>query len=75
MEIRIGVREVAREVSLESTQSAQEVEAAVSAALKSGSGTLSLTDDKGGKVLIPTAAIGYVEIGSSEPPRVGFGRG
>lgn len=74
MEIRIGVREVAREVSLESAQSAEEVEAAVTAAVESGTGVLSLTDDKGGKVIVPVSAVGYVEIGSTEQPRVGFGR-
>ncbi|GAA1152935.1 DUF3107 domain-containing protein [Ornithinicoccus hortensis] len=75
MEIRIGVREVAREVSLESAQSAEEVEAAVSAAVESGTGVLSLTDEKGGKVIVPVSSVGYVEIGSPEQPRVGFGRG
>lgn len=74
MEIRIGVREVAREVSLESAQSAEEVEAAVASALDSGAGVLSLTDDKGGRVIVPVAAIGYIELGSPEQPRVGFGR-
>lgn len=73
MEIRIGVRDVAREVSFESAQSAKEVRAAVTTALEKGEGVLSLDDEKGGTVLVPAASIGYVEIGSQEQPRVGFG--
>jgi hypothetical protein len=73
MEIRIGVRDVAREVSFESAQSAKEVQAAVAKAMEKGEGLLSLEDEKGGTVIVPVSAIGYVEIGSQEQPRVGFG--
>ena len=46
MEVRIGVRDVAREISFESAQSATEVQDQVTAALDGGS-VLALTDDKG----------------------------
>lgn len=72
MEIRIGVQNATREVVLESTQSAAEVEKTVAAALESG-GVLRLTDEKGRTVLVPSATVGYVEIGAEESRRVGFG--
>ena len=72
MEVKIGVRNVAREITLESAQSAEEVAAAVDAALKAGT-TLSLTDDKGRVVVVPANALGYVEIGAPEGRKVGFG--
>ena len=72
MEVKIGVQNVAREIVLESSQSAQEVSKAVAAAVK-GDGALELTDDKGRVILVPSAALAYVEIGSEESRRVGFG--
>jgi hypothetical protein len=72
VEVKIGVQNVAREIVLESSQSAQEVSKAVAAALK-GDGALELTDEKGRILVVPTAALAYVEIGSEESRRVGFG--
>ncbi|MBC3761469.1 DUF3107 domain-containing protein [Quadrisphaera oryzae] len=72
MEIRIGVQNSPREVVLESTESVADVSAAVSAALKGGT-TLTLKDERGRTVLVPGAAIAFVEIGSEEKRGVGFG--
>ena len=72
MEIRIGVQHIAREIVLESDLSAAAVAKAVGASWTVGS-VLELTDNKGRKVIVPSAAIGYVEIGSEEKRRVGFG--
>ncbi|HRW18852.1 MAG TPA: DUF3107 domain-containing protein [Dermatophilaceae bacterium] len=72
MEVRIGVRDIAREISFESDQSVETVTGAVEAALRDGT-VLSLTDDKGRRHLVPAAAIGYVNIGDAEKGRVGFG--
>lgn len=72
MEIKIGVQNVAREIVLESNQSADEVVAAVDAAL-SGAPSLRLTDERGRVVLVPTASLAYVEVGEEESRRVGFG--
>lgn len=71
MEITIGIRQVARELTLETTQSADEVTAAVEKAL-AGS-ILDLTDNRGRRVVVPSEAIGYIEIGAEESRRVGFG--
>lgn len=73
MEVKIGVQNVARELSIETDQSAEEVTAAVRAALGDDAGVLALTDSKGREVLVPTAALGYVQVGDSEKGRVGFG--
>lgn len=72
MEVKIGVRDVAREVTLESELKAEEVQAAVDAAVSSGS-LLKLTDDRGRVIMVPGALIGYVEIGAPERGKVGFG--
>lgn len=73
MEIKIGVQHAARELSLESELSAEEVEKTVSAALTGKSSLLVLTDEKGRKVIVPTDRLAYVEIGEPSSRRVGFG--
>ena len=72
MDIRIGIRDSSREISFESAQSASEVEAAVAAVLEGGAKVLKLTDNKGRRFIVPTEALGYVEIGAEEARRVGF---
>ena len=72
MDIRIGIRDSSREISFESAQSASEVEAAVAAVLEGGAKVLKLTDNKGRRFIVPTDALGYVEIGADEARRVGF---
>lgn len=72
MEITIGVQNLARELVIESDQTADEVSAAVAAAL-SGAPALELLDSRGRRLIVPTASIGYVEIGSEAQRRVGFG--
>jgi len=72
MEIRIGIRNSARELSFESHATAKEVEALVAAALDAGAKTLKLADDKGRLFVVPTEALAYVEIGAEETRRVGF---
>ena len=72
MEIKVGVKQVTREIVVESNQTAAEVEKAVSTALDKEQ-VLVLTDAHGRKVLIPSASIGYVDIGEESARRVGFG--
>ena len=73
MEIKIGVQNVARELTVESALTSEEVVSLVSAALTGASGVLELDDDKGRKVIVPVAQLGYVEIGEQSVRRVGFG--
>ncbi len=72
MDIRIGIRDSGREISFESAQTASEVEDAVAAVLEGGSKVLKLSDSKGRRFIVPTEALGYVEIGEEETRRVGF---
>jgi uncharacterized protein DUF3107 len=73
VEVKIGVQHAPREIVLESGQSAEEVERAVADALAGKAQLLSLTDDKGRKVLVPADRIAYIEIGEPATRRVGFG--
>lgn len=73
MEVKIGVQYAARELTLECADSAEQVEKAVNDALRADLGVLTLTDEKGRKVLVPADKLAYVEIAESEQRRVGFG--
>jgi len=72
VEVKIGVRDLPREVVLESDLTPAQVAASIEEAIAKGS-LLSLTDDKGRLILVPGSLIGYVEIGAPESRRVGFG--
>ncbi len=72
MEVKIGVRHAPRELVLESNQTPDQVQAAVTEALATG-GVLSLVDDKGRRVLVPVAQLAFIEIGEGSNRRVGFG--
>jgi hypothetical protein len=72
MEVKIGIQNVAREIVVESSQTAEEVSELVAATISAGS-TLQLKDDKGRLVVVPAASLAYVEIGVEESRRVGFG--
>lgn len=72
MEVKIGVQFAPRELVLESGQTQAEVEATVTEALNSDGGVLSLTDDRGRRVLVPVAKIAYVEIAEAQQRPVGF---
>jgi len=73
MEVRIGVKGAPRELVLDSNQSADEIQKAVDAALKDGAATVTLTDDKGRRVVVAADKLAYVEIAESEGRKVGFG--
>ncbi|MGE9809092.1 MULTISPECIES: DUF3107 domain-containing protein [unclassified Janibacter] len=71
MEVKIGVRNVARELVIDTDATPEDVLAAVTAAKESGA--FQLQDAKGKTVIVPADALGYVEIGESAKGRVGFG--
>ncbi|MDP9101892.1 MAG: DUF3107 domain-containing protein [Actinomycetota bacterium] len=73
MEVKIGVQYAARELVLESAQTADDVAKAVAEALRADLGVLSLVDEKGRRILVPADKLAYVEIAESESRRVGFG--
>ncbi|GEL94585.1 DUF3107 domain-containing protein [Cellulomonas composti] len=72
MEITIGVQHLAREIVVETDLTSDQVAAAVAASL-AGKPALELTDTKGRRVIVPSAALAYVEIGVEAKGRVGFG--
>lgn len=73
MEIKIGVQHTQRELVLESDQSAEEVESAVTKALSGTGKLLTLVDQRGRKIMVPADRVAYVEIGEPAQRRVGFG--
>ena len=62
MEVKIGVQHVTRDLVIETDDSPESIEKQVAEALGSD-GVLTLTDNRGRKVLVPTAKLAYVEIG------------
>ncbi|MER7893523.1 DUF3107 domain-containing protein [Micromonospora sp. NPDC048909] len=72
MEVKIGVQYAPRELVLESAQSPAEIEQIVTDAFANNSGTLSLTDEKGRRVIVPVDKVAYVEIAEASPRAVGF---
>jgi hypothetical protein len=74
VEVKIGIRDVAREVVLESEETSEAVAELVAHAVQNGS-MLTLVDEKGRQVMIPGALIGYVELGAPSARPIGFGAG
>jgi Protein of unknown function (DUF3107) len=72
VDIRIGISNSPREITLESAQTAAEVEEIVSGALQSGSSFIKLVDNKGKVYIVPVASFAYIELGSEQSRRVGF---
>ncbi|MEU8259852.1 DUF3107 domain-containing protein [Micromonospora sp. NPDC048999] len=72
MEVKIGVQYAPRELVLESAQSPAEIERIVTEAVAKGEGTLSLTDEKGRRIIVPVGKVAYVEIAEAAPRAVGF---
>ncbi|MFB9237265.1 DUF3107 domain-containing protein [Plantactinospora siamensis] len=71
MEVKIGVQYAPRELVMESAQTPDEIERIVTEAM-SGEGTLSLTDEKGRRVIVPVSKLAYVEIAEASSRAVGF---
>jgi hypothetical protein len=72
VEVKIGVLHTPREIVVESSQTPDEVEKTVAEALKSVDGQLSLTDEKGRRVIVPANLVAYVEIAQADRRSVGF---
>lgn len=72
MEVKIGVLHTPREITLESSQTPDEVSKIVAEALKSVDGQLTLTDERGRKVIVPANLVAYIEIAQADTRRIGF---
>jgi Protein of unknown function (DUF3107) len=71
VEVKIGVQHANRELVFESSDSRDDVLAAVQKALGDG-GLLELMDAKGRTVMVPSDRLAYVEVGEEGPRRAGF---
>ncbi len=72
MQVRIGVQSVPKELVVETSMSAEEVEQAVGDAIGDDDGVFTLRS-RNGRVVVPAAKLAYVEIGEADTPSVGFG--
>lgn len=75
MEIRIGVVDSPKEITLEVKEGVDELVKRINEALSEGTTVLWLQDEKERKVGIPAGKVAYVEIDPESAPRsVGFKR-
>lgn len=72
MDIKIGIDNIARELTIETESSREEVAQSLREALDDGS-VWTITDPKGRMLLVPARKIGYVDLGQEHARRVGFG--
>jgi Protein of unknown function (DUF3107) len=75
VEVKIGIQSIPRELIVDTDASAEEVERNLAKALGAtdGNAVFALTTQKGGRVLIPADKIAFVEFGSDQSRRMGFG--
>ena len=71
MEVKIGIQNAARELVVDTNESADSVEKLVSEAVASD-GVLAITDARGRRVIVPAGRLAYVEIGGGVSGQVGF---
>lgn len=72
MEVKIGIADVPREVTVRTETTADDVVQALSTAVEGG-GLFELTDAKGRRVVVPASRIAYVDLGAADERPVGFG--
>ena len=71
VEVKIGVQNAARELSVETDESAKDVQAALTTALKDD-GVFTLSDPKGRTVMVPASKIAYLAFAEETGRKVGF---
>lgn len=75
MEVRIGVVDANREISIDATESADDIRKALESALGGDSSVFQLHDEHGRSVMVPVDKLAYVEMAGTAGRRVGFGPG
>jgi hypothetical protein len=76
VDVRIGVTQAPRELSIELDDDADrdDLKARIEAALAGASEVLWVTDKRGKEIGVPAAKLAYVELGSADGDRrIGFG--
>lgn len=74
MEVRIGVSDVAREVTLRTETAPEELIESLGRAIADNS-LFELTDEQGRRVIVPASKVAYLDLGSPDVRAVGFGAG
>ncbi|WP_087116037.1 DUF3107 domain-containing protein [Corynebacterium urinipleomorphum] len=74
MEIKIGLADSHRELSITSSKGQDELLGEITQAIESGASTVTLDDERGMKYVVRAERILYVELGNSAPRAVGFAR-
>ncbi|MDO5053355.1 MAG: DUF3107 domain-containing protein [Pseudoclavibacter sp.] len=72
MEIRIGLKESARELTIDTEAAPDELEQLVEAAFSADEPFVRFVNERGRVFLVRTAEIQFVELGAEEQRRVGF---
>lgn len=72
VEVRIGITDSPRELTIELSNSADDIEATVARALHEGS-HVAFTDEKGRRLIVPATKVGFVEVSARTERKVGFG--
>ena len=72
MEVRIGVSDVGREVTLRTETDPDEVIQTLATAVEEGT-LFELTDSQGRRVVVPASKVAYLDLGPSDARAVGFG--
>ncbi|NLA66037.1 MAG: DUF3107 domain-containing protein [Leucobacter sp.] len=72
MDVRIGIKQSARELAFETNDSAEELRALIEQTVAGDGTLLTLTDIKGRQFLIDTDSIAYIELGAEVGRKVGF---
>jgi hypothetical protein len=72
VEVKIGIQNAVRELTVETDESAESVEKLIADAIASEGGVFTLSDTKGRKIIVPAAKLAYVEIGHGVAGQVGF---
>lgn len=71
MEVKIGIQNAARELTIDVEESADDVQKLVADAV-ANDGVLTLRDSKGRQLLVPVTKLAYVELGHGTVGQVGF---
>ncbi len=72
MEVRIGISDVGREVTLRTKTSADDVVEQLHKAVTENS-LFEIVDEQGRRVVVPASKVAYLDLGSSDVRAVGFG--
>lgn len=73
MELKIGMQTAPREIVVETTQSIEELQAALDQAFPDPNGVITLNDSNGRRIMVFVHKIAYIEIAEETEHRVGFG--